>query len=575
MKKLSFFLVFAVLFACQPKKQLTEEPTNTTNAASVLCVPSPPDLNTPPGKDGRLTTLFDGLDVYHYPVSTESELAQKYFDQGFILNYGFNHAEAARSFQEAIRQDPECAMCYWGLAYVLGPNYNAGMEEDVLTPANAALNQAQIWANKATLRERALIDALSARYPKQKGIDPNPYYQRYAEKMKEVMTKFPEDVDIAVMTAEALMDLHPWDLFLKDGEAQPWTGEILEILEKALQTDPDHPQAMHLYIHAQEAGGQPEKALAAADNLRDRVPGAGHLLHMPSHLYIHVGQYHKGVLANEKAVVVDSAYVEMCHAAGLYPLALYPHNWHFLAACAALEGSGDRALEASRYMADYVVDKELMYDPEMGTLQHYYSIPWYIMVKFAKWEEILSEPKPDESLAYPMAIWSYARGMAFAAQGRLSQAMDMLADLEKFERDETLKKLTIWEINKMEDLVFIAKHVLKGEIAQRKGNFEESIRLLNVAIAKEDQLNYNEPPDWFFSVRHLLGYVLMQAGKYEAATGVFETDLKEFKENGWALMGLYQSLKKLGKNVEAHNVKERFDRAWQWADVELKSSVIF
>ena len=365
----------------------TSDKVETTSVKPInLCGPSKADLNTKPGYDGKLTPLFDGLDVYHYPITTKSKLAQQYFDQGFLLNYGFNHAEASRSFREAIRQDPSCAMCYWGLAYVLGPNYNAMMETDLLPAANDALDNAKLRMHQATPKEQALINALSKRYPKNKEVDSAPFYENYADAMRKVAKQFPDDADIASMTAESIMDLHPWDIWNKDGTPQPWTPEILRLLEKALKIDPAHPQAMHLYIHAMEASPNPEKALHAANELRFRVPGAGHLMHMPSHLYINTGHYHEGTLANERAVKIDSAYVEACSANGLYPLAYYPHNWHFLAACAALEGKGKRALEASRYMTDFVVDKELMYQPEWGTLQHFYTIPWYIMVKFAMWE---------------------------------------------------------------------------------------------------------------------------------------------------------------------------------------------
>ena len=571
----TLIMLLALLMSCQQKKGLVQRPSEPAPApGSVLCVPVPPDLNTAPGKDGKLTPLFAGLDVYDYPISTDSELAQKYFNQGFVLNYGFNHAEAARSFQEAVRQDPDCAMCYWGLAYVLGPNYNAGMEEDVLTPANAALAQAKLLMNKARPSEQALIAALSKRYPKEKGIDPAPYYQHYADEMKKVMKQFPDDLDIAVMTAEALMDLHPWDLYSKSGEPRAWTPEIVSILERVQEADPDHPQAMHLYIHVMEASNVPEKAIRAADNLRERVPGSGHLLHMPSHLYINVGQYHKGTMANERAVIVDSTYVEACHAAGIYPLAYYPHNWHFLAACAALEGKGDRAIEASRYMADYVVDKKMMYEPAMATLQHYYAIPWYIMVKFGKWQDILAEPKPDEKLRYPTAIWSYARGMALAARGETEQAEEMLAVIKGIGKEEAVQELTIWDINSIVELIHIAGYVLEGEIANRREAYDDAVVALKQAVALEDRLNYNEPPDWFFSVRHLLGDVLLKAGRYADAQKVFEKDLEEFKENGWALKGLFQSLEKQGEKQAAREVKRRYERAWQWADAPLESSVI-
>ncbi|MEO1263947.1 MAG: hypothetical protein AAFZ15_34395 [Bacteroidota bacterium] len=555
-------------------KKAADKSEATTEKAINLCGPTIADLNTEPGNDGKLTPLFTGLDVYHFPITTSSDLAQRYFDQGFLLNYGFNHAEASRSFREAIRQDPDCAMCYWGLGYVLGPNYNATMEVDLLPAANEAIANAKLRMHLATPKEQALIKALDRRYPKDEKADPAPYYEAYADAMKKVHQQFPEDADIAAMAAEAVMDLHPWDIWNKDGTPQPWTNEILRLLDQALNVDPTHPQAMHLTIHALEASPNPENALTAANELRFRVPGSGHLVHMPSHLYINTGHYHEGTLANERAVKIDSAYVEACSANGLYPLAYYPHNWHFLAACAALEGKGERALEASRYMANYVVDKELMYAPEWGTLQHFYTIPWYIMVKFAMWEEIANEPQPDSKLPYASAIWHYAQGMASASAGDFSKSAEHLQYLTTYAEDTLLAQMTVFDINSLAELVSIAENVVKGELAHRKGDLNESINYFTKAIEIEDQLSYNEPPDWFFSVRHLLGAVLIKNSQFADAEKVYREDLAELKNNGWALMGLYKSLEKQGKKEEAKKVKQQYNVAWQWADRPLESSVL-
>jgi tetratricopeptide (TPR) repeat protein len=460
-----------LLFTCKTSTKSTKEAEATTTTPINLCGPTVADLNTAPGNDGHLSPLYDGLDVYHYPVSTKSELAQKYFDQGFILNYGFNHSEAARSFREVVRLDPECAMGYWGIAYVLGPNYNAPMSKELLGPANEAVNNAKMYLYNSTPKEKGLIEALSKRYPKNADEDPMPYYEAYADAMRELARKFPDDIDIQAMTAESLMNLHPWDMFSKSGEPRPWTPEILSLIETALEKSPDHPQAMHLYIHAMESSPNPEKALEVAHRLRFRVPGAGHLVHMPAHLYINTGHYHEGVLANERAVLIDSAYIETCHDAGIYPMSYYPHNWHFLAACAALEGNGKRALEASRYMADYVVDRNLMYESDWVTLQHFYMIPVYIMVKFANWEAIKNEPAPDPELQYPTAVWHYAQGMASAAGNDFNEAQGHLSKIKTIKLDTTLKDMTVAGINNFADLVFIAEHVLEGEIAHRMGDY--------------------------------------------------------------------------------------------------------
>ncbi|MCB0535535.1 MAG: tetratricopeptide repeat protein [Lewinellaceae bacterium] len=569
--------VLIALWACQTRKatsSLVQAPPPTPENVLGFCGSPSLALDAPPGTNGTLVPLFAGLDNIKYPVSTSSKMAQRYFNQGLMLAYGFNHAEAARSFQEAARQDPDCAMAYWGLAWVLGPNYNGGMEKDILPRALDALAQAKLHLHKVSQKEKDLILALEKRYPSNAETDPAPYYEAFATAIRQVMNKYPDDADIAAFTGEALMDLHPWDLWEKAGQPKPWTPEIVAIGEKVLALHPNHPQGLHLMMHIMEASPTPEKALPYANILRFLVPGSGHLTHMPSHLYINTGDFHEGALANERAVKIDSAYIESCHVAGVYPLAYYPHNWHFLAACAALEGRGDRALKASKYMADYTVDQEIMRDPSMTTLQHYYSIPWYIMVKFSRWNAILSEKEPDPALVYPRIIWHYARGMAYCGKNKVDTAQKELDAIRILESTPSLQTMTIWEINNAIDLVHIAQNVLEAEIAFKQGNTARAIELYTKAVAQEDLLNYNEPPDWFFSVRHPLGHVLLQAGKYAEAEMVYREDLKEWKNNGWALMGLYQSLVKQGKTTEAQSVKKRYDEAWKYADAPLNSSVI-
>ncbi|MFK7935042.1 MAG: hypothetical protein AB8G22_16140 [Saprospiraceae bacterium] len=570
-QRLTFALILLLLAsACQQNKQ----PPATKSTQSITCVPLPPKLNTAPGKDGYLTPLFAGLDVYHYAITTRSPLAQRYFNQGFLLNYGFNHAEAARSFQEVNRIDPECAMGYWGLAYVLGPNYNAPMFPDVLSAAKDAVAKAKLFSHLATDKEQALIKAISLRYPNVKIEDPLPFYEAYANEMRQVMNRFPFDMDIAAMTAEALLDLHPWDLWESSGDPKPWTPEIIDILEAILEQDSDHPQALHLYIHTLEASSEPKRALAAADKLRLRIPGAGHLLHMPSHIYINTGQYHKGVLANERAVKQDSLYSTACTAAGIYKFGLIPHNWHFLAACAALEGDGKKALYASRFMAETTVDEAMLYDPDWFTLQHYYSIPWYIMAKFSNWDEILAEPLPDPKLVYPTAVAAYARAQAFIGTKDFEAAEKEILTIEIAETDSTIQNGTIWEINSVVDLVRIAKHVTKARLAQAKGDFIIAESNFRVAIELEDKLNYNEPPDWFFSIRHLYGAALLEQKKYAEAVGIYHQDLQRFPSNGFALNGLATAYRGLGKDLKAEKMEAEFAAAWQWATVELTGSIV-
>jgi tetratricopeptide (TPR) repeat protein len=537
-----------------------------------MCGPTKDGLNTEPGTDGTLAPLFKGLDVYNYRITTDSKKAQQYFDQGLMLTYGFNHAEASRSFREVIRQDKNCAMGYWGLAYVLGPNYNAPMDMEVLGIALDALASAKLNMHRATPKEQALISALSERYPRTVDEDPTPYYEAYADAMVTVHEQFPEDVDIAVMAAEALLNLHPWDLWTGDKEPKEWTPQILELLEKALAMDAHHPQATHMYIHSMEAGPDPEKAIYAADNLRLRVPGSGHLLHMPSHLYINTGHYAKGSEANELAVKEDSSYVEACHAAGIYPLIYYPHNWHFLAACEGLEGRGKRALEASRYMADYVVEKDLMREPDMITLQHFITIPWYIMIKFSMWDALLNEPKPGEDLDLPLAIWHYGRGMALAGKGDLEQAKKELNHVRSINTNE-MADIMIY-VNSVKDIINVAEYMLAGQIALKKGNISEAILLFEKSVEYEDKLAYIEPPDWFFSVRHYLGDALLKARRFADAEAVYRKDLTRYKQNGWALKGLQVSLENQGKRKLAQSTQSQFKLAWQNADVILESSVL-
>jgi tetratricopeptide (TPR) repeat protein len=578
-KQFYYFTLSIILFSCNHNQQTVTKTSNITNLKDVpptsFCGPTKAVLNTPPGFDGTLVPLFAGLtENFTYPITTKSKVAQKYFDQGLILAYGFNHAEAARSFKEAARQDPDCASCYWGLAYVLGPNYNAKMNNDLLIEAEEALANARLRANKCSPKENALIIALSKRYPKNTKDDPKPFYIAYADELKKVSEKFPDDHDIAALYAESLMDLHPWDLWFKTGEPQSWTPQIIDIIEGILRKNPKHAQAVHLYIHATEASNNPERCLPFANTLRTLIPGSGHLVHMPSHTYINTGHYHEGALANERAVQIDSNYIEACHAAGVYPLGYYPHNWHFLAACAALEGRSKKALEASQFLANYIADKGIMTQPDYLFSQTLYSTPWYIKVKFSMWDKILADPKPNDTLLYPLAAWTYAQGMALAATGKAQKAQECLAILKKLELDTTIAKIVLTDSSKATAIVAVAKSVLEGEIAYRKGDLNTAITLFHKAVEKEDNLYYSEPRDWLFSVRHSLGRVLIEAGQYVEAEKVYKEDLKKHKENGWALIGLYQALSKQSKKAEAQLVKMRYEKAWQYADVPLMNSVL-
>lgn len=521
---------------------------------------------------GKKAPKFKGLEGVDFKISSSSPEAQEYFNQGLMLSYGFNHAEAARSFYEAIRSDSSCAMAYWGYAYVLGPNYNGGMEEDNFQRAYEASVKAQSLSQNCTPVEKALIKALSARYVSNPPADRMPLDIAYEAEMKKVYRQFPSNPDIGALYAESLMNLHPWDLYEKESKKpKEWTPGLVAVLEQLIKSNPRHPGAHHFYIHAMEASAYPEKALSSAKLLDSLVPGAGHLVHMPSHIYINTGDYHLGTLSNLRAVQVDSVYTTACHAQGVYPLAYYPHNYHFLAATATLEGNSKVAWMASKKLQEHTAT-DLMDQPGWGTLQHYYTIPYYVAVKLGMWDSILVLPAPVKDLTYPKAIWHYAKGMAYTGKKALANAQKELEKLQSLASDTTLKDLTIWNINTTADLVQIAQKVLSAEIAAKQNKSDLSIQLLKEAVDIEDKLNYNEPPDWFFSVRHHLGAALIQSGKYNEAEATYRKDLQYYKKNGWALIGLYNSLLFQKKDNEAKTVKRAFDDAWQYADVNIASS---
>lgn len=572
MQKLLFYLIISgFITSCGSPSVKQQDKITAADARAIGCSPQTTDKAWYTA--GIRAPLLTGLEGIDFKISTGSKEVQTYFNQGMMLSYGFNHAEAARSFFEAIRLDSSCAMAYWGFAYVLGPNYNAGMEEDNYQRAYQAVQKAMSLAANCTPKEKALINALSVRYTPQPPADRSALDIAYAHSMKKVYETFTGDADISALYAESLMDLHPWDLYdKKTKEPKPWTPEIVAVLEKLIKQYPKHPAAPHFYIHAVEASAKPERGLAAADRLMTLVPGSGHLLHMPSHIYIWTGDYHQGSLANLNAVKTDSAYLVSCHAQGAYPLAYYPHNYHYLSATATLEGNSKLAWEAAKKVQEKTA-KDIMVQPGWGTLQHYYTVPYFVAVKFAMWDSLLAIKPLDNELIYPRAILHYAKGMAFLGKNNMAKAEGEFARLKELAKDSTLPKLTIWDINSMSDIVQIAVHVLAAEICRNKKEFPKAFDEYNKAVAIEDNLNYNEPPDWFFSVRHQLGLALIQAGNYEEAEKVYLQDLKTWKENGWALIGLYEALSKQGKTAAAQMVKSRFDKAWQYADFDINTIV--
>ncbi len=511
--------------------------------------------------------LLDKLGTYHHPISTKNPQAQRYFDQGLLLAYGFNHAEADRSFKEAAKLDPNCAMCHWGSAYVLGPNINAPMDPKAVPEAWKAIGKAVALSRYASPKEQAYIRALQKRY------SPTPLKDRerldlaYAEAMRKVAARYPKDPDAATLFAESLMDTTPWDYWQPNGEPKPEAKEIMATLEAVLKRNPNHPGANHFYIHAVEKQ-RPELGVASADRLMTLAPGSGHLVHMASHIYIRVGRYHDAVVSNQRGAAADDAYLSACHAQGLYPLAYKPHNHHFLWFAALMTGQSELALQAANQTAQ--VDKTMRLVPELaGAFQHYSVIPLYTAVRFSNWEQILKAPAPEKDLRYSTGVWHYAQGRALLATGQLAQATEHLTQLQRLADDPQLKTVMIWGFNATTDILKIATEILSGEKAAAQGDYDRAIAHLETAVKLENALVYTEPADWYQPTRQALAQVLLRAGRPEKAEQVYREDLKIYPENGWSLFGLAQSLQAQGKTAQAGVVQQQFGKAWQYADVVL------
>ena len=527
-------------------------------------------LKAEKGKEAIL--LFDNLGTHHYPVSTSVPDAQRYFDQGLILAFGFNHAEAARSFRQAYHFDPKCALCYWGEALVLGPNINAPMDPSAVPLAYAAVQKALVLSDSALAKEKALIQALSRRYSKAVPADRTLLDEAYAAAMRNVAQRYSYDVVIAALFAESLMDLHPWDFWTKQGVAKPWTEEIISTLERALKIDSNNPLANHLYIHTMEASPYAAKALPSAERLPSLVPGSGHLVHMPAHIYIRLGRYRDAVLANQQAVKIDQGYLSHEHAVSIYTLAYIPHNHHFLWAAAIKTGQQTLATKAAADTAA-LVNPEMMREPGFsGTMQHFYTIPLYTKALFGEWDAILQEPAPAKDLIYPNGVWHYARALALLRKGKPDQAKRELDMLDKIIADPAIAELTIFDLNPVQQILQIAAEIMRGELAAQDKKYDVAISHLRQAVQLEDELNYTEPKDWYLPPRQVLGAVLLEAGRADAAEQAYRQDLVYHPQNGWSLFGLAQSLSKQGKTKDVGSVQQQFDKVWVDADVELSSS---
>ncbi len=511
--------------------------------------------------------LFEDLGTYHRKITTSSPQAQAYFDQGLRLVYAFNYDEAQRAFREAARLDGECAICYWGVALTYGSNYNSPTDPERERGAWEAIQTARARAGGASEREQALIEALAARHSADTKADRAALDRAYAAAMREANRRFPDDVDIGTLFADALMNMRPWHLWTEDGKPQPGTEEIVQVLERVLAAAPDHPGANHLYIHAVEASPDPGRATDAADRLGPLMPGAGHLVHMPSHIYLRVGRYADAVAANERAVAADRAYFKKTQPSSAYRMGYYPHNIDFIWLAASMEGRSADTIRAAREFRAAVPADMVRTMPEMETGP---AAPYFALARFGRWTEILQEKTPAAGQFYVMGAWHYSRGLAFAATGRAGQARAELTALrnlaERVPSDRTIGFF------KQADMLRLASDTLAGEIAARGGDTDTAVRHFSAAIQAQDGHWFTEPPPWYFPVRQALGAALLEGGRPAEAEEVYRADLERNPLNGWSLFGLAQSLRAQDRPAEAGIVELRFEKAWSRADVTLKAS---
>ncbi len=518
--------------------------------------------------------LFEGLGKHQHAVTTKDPDAQRYFNQGLVLAFAFNHAESVRSFKAAQRLDDDCAMCFWGEALATGPNINVTSKGKVIlselesVAAYAALQKAIARRDKVSLPERDYIDALAARYSSDPKADRTAFDVAYAKAMGDLAKKYPDDVDAGALSAEALMNTMPWDYWSQKGEPKPATIEVLTLIESALAKNPDHPLAMHLYIHATEASRTPEKAEDVADRLGTVVPGAGHLVHMPAHTFWRVGRYHDASEANVRAATVDENYIAQCNAQGFYPAFYYPHNVHFLWSASSMEGRSQVAIEAARKLAEKVTVAQIKQYP---VVEAFHTVPLLSLTQFARWDEILAEPKPAEELDYSNAMWHYARGIALAVKQQPQQAAK---EREALAARKARKSVLFLDDNAQpaSQLLEIADQLLLGEIALANGEANRAVTYFTRAVEIQDQLPYTEPPFWYYPTRQSLGYALLAAKRTTEAEAVYRLDLEHYPKNGWSMIGLIQSLEAQGKHAEAAPLQQKFSDIWAQADIQLTAS---
>lgn len=505
--------------------------------------------------------LYTNLGTHHKAIGTKVPEAQRYFDQGLRLVYGFNHAEAIRSFTRAGELDPTCAMCWWGVAYAYGPHVNAGMDSASGVTAFEAAKKARSLRAKAPAWQRAYIDAVSARYAAVPPAQRANLDSAYSQAMRRVVKQYPNDLDALTLAAESMMDLRPWNYWKPDGTPYPGTQELVSKLESVIARNPSHPGACHFYIHAVEAV-KPQLAVPCAERLAQLMPGEGHMVHMPAHIYIRVGRYKDAAESNVHAIHTDEVFVEGQKQPTVYTLAYYPHNIHFLAFASSMAGRSAQAIDAARMLKSKV---NLEVARNVGMLQE--MVPYYALTltTFGHWDDVLAEPLPPADLRFPTAMAYYARGVAYAAKRDFANAkiaLDTVVAINSATPADAEPKAPI----------SIAVHALMGEIATRSGDPNSGIAHFREALKIEDAGIYFEPPKWYYPVRESLGAALLKAGRNAEAETVYREDLKRFPENGWSLYGLAASLRAQGKSAEAAAVEKRFEKSWADADVKLTAS---